>query len=64
MDLSNLPEVTTYDNAVAKIQEIVSEAEKLQTKLSELNSELIYYQGVAKALETYNKTKTSGKKTK
>ncbi len=66
MDLSQLPEVGTYEEAVAKIQEIIKEAENLQKRLSELNAEVTYYQGVAKALEPKNNisTKSSSKKSK
>jgi hypothetical protein len=63
MDLSNLPEPpATYEEAVALLQKLITEGESYQRRLSQINSEIGYYQGVAKTLELKQKKAQSLKK--
>jgi hypothetical protein len=51
MDLSEFPEVTDFDGAVAKVEALQAEGEELQKRLAQITGEIVYYQGAAKALE-------------
>ena len=52
LDLSALPDPPeTYEEAVAKIEALIAEGETCQRRIVDINTEITFYQGVAKVLE-------------
>lgn len=51
MDLSHLPPTEDFDGTIKKLESLVEEARELDTRMSQVQQEILYYQGVAKALE-------------
>lgn len=51
MDLSEAPEVGTYEDEMVKLDALVEEGNQLQARLAQVQQEIVYRQGTAKALE-------------
>jgi phospholipase/lecithinase/hemolysin len=51
MDLSEAPAVGTYEEEMEKLDALVQDANQLQQRLAQVQQEIVFRQGTAKALE-------------